>query len=454
MLQNQNKCIVIGAGLAGLASAVWLVEAGYHVTLLERRASLGGRCHAVNIPQVNGLADNGQHIMTRGYRHLLRYLESIGTRQYIEFKPIAARTAHPVKTDILEISLKSLFKVATGDFPGVPLLHRPKTVWAQSKLIYQSLFQSNNLDSISVDQWFRQLKIPSTARAAFWDVMTVGVLNEKPELASAKAFSDFIATSAKISLEDGWKATEFGYSMVDFDTLYVKGAKDLIDKSGGEIRTRAVVKEIKIAQGKVTGVELVDGPTINADMVVCAVPAWQIGGLLDQLPGCKKIYGAAKQLKPVPIVSTNLYLDRSLDTVSWCEALVDGKGYVEQVFDRQKMHGGSRDTSNGWLYCLTTSAAYELNELTNSEILDISMDTLRKYYPAAKGAKVLHANIVRMNKSTFSQRPGTAGIRPSQETSVKGLVLAGDWTQTDWPSTMEGAAQSAAKAVDILKLNS
>ncbi|HVL00542.1 MAG TPA: FAD-dependent oxidoreductase, partial [Dongiaceae bacterium] len=93
---------------------------------------------------------------------------------------------------------------------------------------------------------------------------------------------------------------------------------------------------------------------------------------------------------------------------------------------------------------------YELIKGSNQEIIDTQMEMLRRYYPLARDAQVVHSHIVRMPYSTFAQRPGTAGVRPPQRTSVQGLAIAGDWTQTDWTTTMEGACQSAARAVQAV----
>jgi uncharacterized protein with NAD-binding domain and iron-sulfur cluster len=147
-------------------------------------------------------------------------------------------------------------------------------------------------------------------------------------------------------------------------------------------------------------------------------------------------------------VSVNLYLDRPLGTQAAMEALIGGTGVIDEVFDRQIMHG--RNTEGGtWLYCLTTSGAYEQVHKSNQEIVDEQMALLRQYYPAAKDANVVCGHVVRMPKATFSQVLGTHGLRPPQMTSVPSLVLAGDWTETDWSATMESAAQSAARAVDL-----
>jgi len=132
----------------------------------------------------------------------------------------------------------------------------------------------------------------------------------------------------------------------------------------------------------------------------------------------------------------------------WGEILYDGEGILEQVWDRQRMHG--RKPADNWFFSTTVSASYELIKKSNDEIIAIQMDMLRRYYPKARDAQVIHSHIVRMPNSTFAQRPGTAGVRPDQKTSVAGLAIAGDWTNTEWTTTMEGACQSAARAVDAL----
>ena len=117
--------------------------------------------------------------------------------------------------------------------------------------------------------------------------------------------------------------------------------------------------------------------------MICAVPVWNVKGILDQVPGHERIYEAADTLTPVPIVSVNLYLDRSIGMEDWGEILYGGEGVLEQVWDRQRMHG--RDPKDNWFYSTTVSAAYDLIGKTNAEITDIQMDMLRRYYPQAAG---------------------------------------------------------------------
>ncbi|ROZ98257.1 FAD-dependent oxidoreductase [Gordonia sp. OPL2] len=441
------RCVVVGGGLAGLASAVWLSEAGQQVTLLERRGSLGGRTISMPLAAVDDVPDNGQHVFASGYQHLMRYLDSVGTREHVAFP--GHMTIRLPGGD----SRRSAFggvaglRAALGDLPDVTGLDRLRTARAQVTLIRQALRQPDWLDDVTADEWFRRIGMPQTARDALWDGIVIGLTGDKPDISSAKVPADLLVTGIRRARETKTPIS-IGYPTVDLDTLFITGAEKTFADSGVEIRHRAVVSSIDVVDGAVAGVTLADGGHVPADAVICAVPVWNVRGLLDQVPGHDRIYAACDTLTPVPIVSVNLYLDRSIGMSDWGEILHGGEGVLEQVWDRQRMHG--RDSSENHLYSTTVSAAYELTTKSNAEIIDEQMAMLRRYYPRAADAQVIHGHVVRMPKSTFAQRPGTAGIRPDQRTAVRGLALAGDWTRTDWTTTMEGACQSASRAVDVI----
>lgn len=446
-----HKVVVIGGGLSGLASAVWLSQSGWDVTVLERRSSLGGRTHAVHVPQVDDVADNGQHIMSCAFVNLFRYLQAVGTLDHMHFSPVGSRmrdgTVHPTKE-----GMGSQLQMLFGALPGLPRRDRMKTMVACLRFFAQAARANPALDNISVDEWYRRVGMPDSARGIIFDLLALGVLNELPELASAYPLASVLSNAMKKSLHGGGSAFEFGYADVDFDTLYVRGAQQLFDANGHDVHYRAIARQIEVRNGRAVGVRMADGDVIDADAVVCAVPAWHIGGLLDQVPGHDTIYAAAARLLPAPIVSVNLYLDAPLGSQCWLENIVMPEHVVDNVFDHQIMHPG-RDTSRGYRYALTTSAAYMINDWTNERMIDAQMRLLRQCYPQGRNVNVVHANVVRENKATFTQRPGTALIRPPQQTQIANLVLAGDWTRTEWCSTMEGAVQSASLAVSALQSN-
>ncbi|MGN2641451.1 hydroxysqualene dehydroxylase HpnE [Nocardia takedensis] len=446
-MSDPRRYVVIGGGLAGLAAAVWLAEAGKQVTLLERRGQLGGRTHAMRAEAADDLPDNGQHVVASGYEHLFRYLTSVGTRDHIAFPKAATLRWPDGRKVVMKSNVFSVLKTFTGAHPDTTLLDRVRTVAATLRLGFEALRQPAVLADLTTEQWFNRVGMPARSREAVWDWLALGIAAEPVHQESAKVFADVMATGIRLGVRLR-RPVAIGFPTTDLDTLYVTGALEVFRRRGVEVRHRAVARRINIANGAVTGVTLADGEIVPADAVVCTVPNGNIAGLLDDLPEHAEIYAAADKLGYTPIVSTNLYLDRPLGTDGEFEAIIGGTGVIDEVFDRQRMTG--RPTDKAWLYCLTTSGAYEQIHKTNDEIVAEQMALLRRYYPAAAESQVVQAQVVRMPKATFSQVVGSHWLRPGQRTSVPTLVLAGDWTATDWSATMESAVQSAAKAVDLL----
>lgn len=447
MSTDTRRFVVIGGGLAGLASAVWLAEAGRDVVLLERRGRLGGRTHAMRADEVDDVPDNGQHVIASGYHNLYRYLDSVGTREHLAFPKVSTlRWPDGRKTTMKTTGLGAL-RTLFGVHPDAGVGDRLRAARATLRLGWQALRQPADLADLTTEQWFERVGMPAPAREALWDWLALGIAAEPVSKESAKVFANVMATGIRLGLRHRIPVT-IGYPTVDLDTLYISGAVKVFEEHGVDVRYRAVARRIHIDGGVVTGVSLADGTHIPADAVVCAVPNSNIEGLLDDLPEHAEIYAAADKLGHTPIVSTNLYLDRPLGTETAFEGLIGGTGVIDEVFDRQIMHG--RRTDRAWLYCLTTSGAYEQITKTSDEIVTEQMALLRRYYPAARHANVVQAQVVRMPKATFSQVVGTDALRPPQRTSVPSLVLAGDWTATNWSATMESAVESAATAVRLL----
>ncbi|NKY85860.1 hydroxysqualene dehydroxylase HpnE [Nocardia veterana] len=446
-MHDTRRYVVIGGGLAGLAATVWLAEASKRVTLLERRARLGGRTQAMTVPEVDDVPDNGQHVIASGYHHLFRYLRSVGTERYLEFPGSGTLRWPGGRATALHTKGLRAFGTLFGAHPDAGPLERLAAARATIRLGRQCLFQPDDLADITTEQWFERVGMPAKARTALWDWLALGIAAEPVQRECAKVFADVLATGIRLGIRDR-RAVTIGYPTVDLDTLFVTGAEEVFRRHGVEVRFRAVADRVRIENGPVTAVELADGGTVPADAVICAVPNSRIRGLLDELPEHAEIYAAADKLGSTPIVSTNLYLDRPLGTRSAMEAIIGGTGVIDEVFDRQRMHG--RKPNGTWLYCLTTSGAYEQIHKNSEDIVAEQTALLRRYYPEAADARVVNGHVVKMPKATFSQALGTAGLRPGQRTSVPTLLLAGDWTRTDWSATMESAVQSAALAVAAL----
>ena len=437
--------VVVGGGLAGLASTVWLAELGYSVTLLESNGSLGGR--TIGLTSGHGDAiENGQHVLAGSYENVFRYLDSVGTRHLLEF-PDEFGVRYPGgHAETFGFRPANLGRTMLGRVRGlsIPTLLKATPAWA--RLVRDVIRFDDALDDITVDEWFDRLRFPGEVRRIMLNSMVIGLLNEQPHLASAHAFAALLRTGADRVRRIGGRAAGIGYPTVDLETLYLDGAHRVMAERGVDVRTRTRAVSVRVTDGRASGVSLADGSVIGADAVVLAVPSWNLRSLLDDVPSSQDTQLAAKKLEPIPIMNAYVLLDRPLGTVAPWESLLDSD--IGWVFDRDRMHGPRADGNH--LYALTSCAAYDLMALKNSEVADRLVAALRDSYPAARDAEVLDVSVVPWAKATFSSRVGMSTIRPGNGTSLPNLALAGDWTHNDWPTTMEGAAQCAARAVDLV----
>nr|ABP46984.1 amine oxidase [Mycolicibacterium gilvum PYR-GCK] len=424
---------------------MWLAELGYRVTLLESNGSLGGR--TIGLTSGHGDAiENGQHVFAGSYENIFRYLDSIGTRHLLEF-PDQFGVRYPGgHAEKFGLRLANLRRMMLGRVRGLglPTLLRASPAWA--RLMRDVIRFDDSLDDITVDEWFDRVGFPPEVRRVVLNSMVIGLLNEQPHLASAHAFAALLRTGADRVRSFGGSAVRIGYPTVDLDTLYLDGARRVMAERGVDVRLRTRAVTVTTDAGRATGVTLSDGATVAADAVVLAVPSWNLRSLLDDVPSSEDARLSAKKLEPIPIMNAYVLLDRPLGTVAPWESLLDSD--IGWVFDRDRMHG-PRDDGNH-LYALTTCAAYDLMPLKNSEVADRLVRALRDSYPAAADAEVLDVTVVPWPRATFSSRVGMSTIRPQNRTALPNLALAGDWTHNDWPTTMEGAAQSASHAVDLV----
>ncbi|MET0897214.1 MAG: hydroxysqualene dehydroxylase HpnE [Mycobacterium sp.] len=442
---GQQHVVVVGGGLAGLASTVWLAESGYRVTLLESNGSLGGR--TIGLTSARGDAiENGQHVFAGSYENIFRFLHSVGTRHLLEFPDefgVRYPGGHAEKFGLKAANLR---RVVLGQVRGLGLSTLARATPAWIRLARDVVRFDDALDGITVDQWFDRLGFPADIRRIMLNPMVIGLLNELPHLASAHAFAALLRTGADRVRRMGPGAVRIGYPTVDLDTLYLGGARRVMTERGVDVRLRARAVSVVVDGPKAAGVRLADGSVCSADAVVLAVPSWNLRSLLDDVPGSEDTLLAAKQLQPIPIMNAYVLLDRPLGTVAPWESLLDSD--IGWVFDRDHMHGPREDGNH--LYALTTCASYDLMALTSPDVAERLVAALRASYPAARDAHVVDVTVVPWPKATFSSRVGMSTLRPGNGTELPNLVIAGDWTHNDWPTTMEGAAQSAARAVELV----
>jgi squalene-associated FAD-dependent desaturase len=442
---GQQHVVVVGGGLAGLAATIWLAELGYATTLVESNGALGGRTIGVTSGHGDAI-ENGQHVFAGSYENIFRFLDSIGTRHLLEF-PDEFGVRYPGgHVETFGIGPGNAGRLALGRVKGLGIATLLRAAPAWARLVREVARFDDALDDISVDVWFDRLGFPAEVRRVMLNSMVIGLLNEQPHLASAHAFAALLRTGADRARRRGTAAIRIGYPTVDLDALYLEPAHRVMAERGVDVRVRTRAASVAVDRDRASGVRLADDSIIEADAVVLAVPSWNVRSLLDGVAGSEDIRLAAKRLEAIPIMNAYVLLDRPLGTVAAWESLLDSD--IGWVFDRDHMHGPRADGNH--LYALTTCAAYDLMELKNAAVAQRLVSALRASYPAARDARVLDVTVVPWPKATFSSRVGMSTIRPGNRTTLPNLALAGDWTHNDWPTTMEGAAQSAARAVDVV----
>jgi squalene-associated FAD-dependent desaturase len=442
---------IAGGGLAGMSAAVFLVERGHRVTLVERRPSLGGRTHALPSPQAGDIVDNGQHVLLAGYRQVRRFLRAIGTEHLVRFDSTLALPFRDPRAGLTWLRAPRLPgplgrlgpALAMLGLGNVPLADRLRAMRALPSLARLERGVPDALDALTADEWLRQLGAPPSLRRAFWDPFIVSTLNEKPERVSAHLLATVLRWGFLSHPDDG----RLGYPTVDLDTLFVRPARALLEARGAEVQCGRGVVDVLLDGKTARALALSDGATLAADAFVLALPHRPMARLATAgaLAG-EPFFAPVARIGSAPIVAVNLWLDRALPTENAYEGLLDCT--IEWVFDRGKMHPAR--AGQGHYYTLIVSASWALEGRTQAEIVDEAMASLALHYPTVRAARVLHQSVVRHPDATFSGAPGMRALRLPQATPIANLFLAGDWTDTDLPSTMEGAVESAARAVDAL----
>jgi hypothetical protein len=274
-------------------------------------------------------------------------------------------------------------------------------------------------------------------RELLWDPLAVAALNQAASEAAAEPFVRVLALMFGGSARD----SAIGIPRVPLDELYARPAARHVEAHGGAVRTGA--RALIVCDGhRVRGVD-VKGERIEAGAVICAVTWHAFGRTIDPVPAALADTAArAAAMADSPIVTVNLWLDRPVTDVPF----IGLPGRVMQwVFDKRQAFG--EDASH---LSLVSSGAAAVVGWTNEALIELATREIRDALPAARTAAVLRATVVREKRATFSLAPGQPP-RPSQETGVAGLVLAGDWTDTGLPATIEGAALSGHRAAALVK---
>lgn len=434
---RKPRVAIIGGGLAGMAAAWRLARRGAEVTVLERKSVSGGRAGSAADPATGEPVDTGHHMMMGCYTHTLAWFREMGTIPLVGFQQrlaVAYADENGGRFSFRAGRLPAPFHLLAGlwALSGMSLAERVRAL----RLVPAS-FGGHALDAITVSEWMNALLLPEPVRRLVIRPLALAGLNESPETASALPLVRILRRLAR----HGGRWSGLAWARAGLAELYLEPVRREVERAGGSVRTGAWATGLEVAGGRAAGVRLATGAPVEADEVVAAVPPWDLVTLLAEAPGCEDLAGNAARLSPSPILTVHLWFDRPvLDT----PVLGLLGGVFDWAFDRTALTGpAGRGIQQ---VCLVRSGARELLKKSPDGLVALARADLAKRFVGADGATVVHHRLVWETRGTVSLVPGTEALRPGPATPLPGFFLAGDWTATGLPATIEGAVVSGERA--------
>ncbi|MCX6623263.1 MAG: hydroxysqualene dehydroxylase HpnE [Acidobacteria bacterium] len=418
--------IIAGGGLAGLAAAAALGGAGYSVTLLESRAFLGGRATSYPVTGPGGgleTIDNCQHILLRCCTSLLDFYARLGAAERIRFHREFFFIEPGGRVSVLKSGLLPAPLHFTGAFARLRFLGLADKIAIGRALlaIGGERKRRNDLDSITMLDWLKEKRQTPAAIERFWRQILVSAINEELDrMAASHGLQVFW-----LGFLAGPNSYEMGVPAVPLGELY--SAEAWRSLPNVRIETRKTVTSIDAEAGEVEA----GGERYRGDFVICALPFERAAGLLPELGIDFSVFEHS------PITGIHLWFDRPVT---------------------QLPHGTLLDRTVQWFFNkgegrylqLVVSASRQLTSMGRGEVIELALRELAEFLPEVRAAKLEKAHVVKEMRATFSARPGLGLLRPLAPTGYPKLFLAGDWTRSGWPATMEGAVRSGYLAAEAV----
>lgn len=468
-MNTPKRVVILGGGLAGLAAAVTLADRQFEVVLVERKPFLGGRASSYPAPRSDpsprkapephsgpgnaspaedgggrtALVDNGQHVLMKCCTNLLDFYRRIRVGEGIAFFD-----------RYLFVDRQGALSMLKGSFLPAPLHLLPSFLsfkllsWRDRLWVGYALFSMlreqrrlQQLDGISMFDWLCHRRQTVPAIETFWRTVLVSALNEDLEVVSAR-YGIQVFTEAMLKNP---AAFHVGVPTVPLGKLYTEPCVDFLKARGGEVRLRNTVTGIEVADGKVAGVRLGDGGRLAGDYYLSSVPPQVLLKLLpESLVEQSDYFSKLRRFEFSPIISIYFWFDRPITELP--QVAVVGRE-VQWVFNKKRTIEGSRRSD---YFSLVVSASRKLMPLGRQEIVEIALRDLHEVMPSSRTAKLLRSVVIKEPYATFSCRVGCDRNRLDQQSPLENLWVAGDWTRTGWPPTMEGAVRSSYRCAELI----
>ena len=431
---------IIGGGLAGISAGSALADAGYRVELFERRPYLGGRASSYEHPGTGEVVDNCQHVLLGCCTNLIDFYKRIGVEQQIRWYDEITFVLPGGRSSVLKPSFLPAPMHAGPAFLASRVLGlRDKVAISRALLaLMPALPPDDGQDFLT---WLRRHHQTRQAIDRFWAPVLISALNEDLDRVSVR----YAALVFRDSFLKSAEAGRMGLPAVPLSQLYGEAAS-YIEGHGGKVHLRASVDSIATADDGI--ILCVGGEQIRADYAVLATPFSQLEKLLPDTPELEPLREQTHFFSTAPITGIHLWFDREITPLEHAVLL---ERTIQWMFQKSKILTTRRDSAETGSYIeLVVSASKSLVDKPRGEIIDLAVRELAEFFPAVREAKLTKATVIKEIHATFSPVPGSDAYRPSHTSPWPRLFLAGDWTATGWPSTMEGAVRSGYGAAEAL----
>jgi len=427
-----SSVIIAGGGLAGLATAAALGSAGYRVDLFESRGFLGGRATSYEAPGSGDTADppeiidNCQHVLLRCCVNLLDFYRRLGVAGDVRFFREFVFIEPGGRASVMRRGVLPAPAHFAGSFAGLKFLGmRDKLGIARAMLaLRRERTTRTDLDQITMLDWLREKRQTEQAIHRFWGQVLESAINEElGRMAASHGFQVFWL--GFLARPDSY---EMGVPAVPLVKLYSPDAWEKIGKV--KLHLRAPVERLDVERGRVR-CAIAGGVEHTADFYVAAVPFERLGALAPNAGLDIPALGHS------PITGIHLWFDRSITDLPNA-TLLDRT--IQWMYNK----------SEGRYLQLVVSASRSLLDMPRQEVISLALRELVEFFPAVREATLVKAHVVKEVRATFSAAPGVEQLRPGTRTAVTNLFLAGDWTRSGWPATMEGAVRSGYLAAEAI----
>jgi squalene-associated FAD-dependent desaturase len=429
---------VVGGGLAGLAAGCALASAGMKVTLFERRPYLGGRASSYQHPGTGEVIDNCQHVLLGCCTNLIDFYQRTGVAGSIRwFERMTFLEPGGRASEIGPSSLPAPLHTTPAFLRASCLEVADKVAIARAMMALAPTTPRDTGESFL--GWLNRHGQTVRAIERFWKPVLVSALNEDMDRISVPYAAQVMRESFLKSAEAG----RMGVPTVPLTDLY-SAAGNYIRERHGDVQFRTSAESFR---AELSHVKLVVGDKEETfDYAVFALPFDSLERILPDSSASQPLRDALARFETSPITGIHLWFDRIISDLDHA-VLLDRT--IQWMFHKSRLQNRNSNGHGSYVE-LVVSASNTLVDKSKQEIVDLAVSELREFFPAARDANLLKSTVIKEVHATYSPRPGIEGDRPRPETVWPRVFLAGDWTATGWPATMEGAVRSGYLAAQSL----